>query len=199
MWLASGLLLSLLLVSGISVGSQLSLTNNFFPTQEFQIAKEASSQTWGRLNKSLDGQIKSLNNSATVISLGGVISSLFEPLISWFRSLWSKLFNKTPVITPAMREQIKQELLVELKNQGRLASDLMATSSDSLGARYGFMVVPSTGSTTRDELLKKSLKQMFADQVNVQFDQTGGSGVVTPVFQDGRKGGNYIFVLTPLR
>ena len=64
--------------------------------------------------------------------------------------------------------------------------------------KYGIMVAPSTGDLTRDEELKKSLSQMFADEVSLSFDQGNRSGIVTPVFQNGRTSGDYIFVLAPL-
>lgn len=208
-WLASGLLLALLLVSGVSVGSQLSLPSNFFPVQDLKSIGQISSQALGKINNSLNSQVSVLNNSAAVISTWDTITGWFYPLTSWLKDLWSRFINawknflgltpkETPTaVSPELREQIKQELLAELKSQGLINIDVSAGGVS--GTKYGVMVFPSTGEVSRDEAIKKSLSQMFADQVDLKFDQTGVSGVVTPTFRDGRKGGNYIFVLTPLR
>ncbi|MFA6253641.1 MAG: hypothetical protein WC640_00045 [Candidatus Paceibacterota bacterium] len=206
-WLASGLMLSLLLVSGISVGSQLAESGNFFATQDLKVIGQSSSRALGKINQGLNSQLSPLKNSAAVVTTGNIFSAWLPSLTNWLGNLWQRavsawknflgLTSQESQITPAMREQIRQELLAELKNQGLFNSNL-STNTDALGTRYGIMVAPSTGSTTRDELLKKSLSQMFADQVSLRFDQTGMSGVVTPTFRDGRKGGDYIFVLTPL-
>ncbi len=207
-WLTSGLLLALLLVSGISVGSQLASSNNFFALQDLKSISQLPSQVIGRVDQGLNSQVATLNNSATVVSTGGIIADWLAPIIGWLSDLWQKFLNnwghflgliplEPAQPTVAMREQIRQELLTELRNQGLL--NQLSTSSEALGTRYGIMVAPATGSTTRDELLKASLSKMFADQVNLKFDQGDMSGTVTPVFNNGRQGGNYIFVLTPLR
>jgi len=196
MWLVSGLLMALLLVSGVVVGSKLIRPDNFFLAQDFEFLGRASHQVLGRVNQGLGQQVTFLNNSAAVTSTGNAITNWFWAIIDWLRQLWPQK-EVTPIITPADREQIRQEFLAELKSQGLLNADLL--TGDTSGVRYGIMVAPSTGSTTRDEWLKQNLSQMFADQVNLKFDQSGMSGIVTPVFKDGRQSGDYVFVLTPLR
>ena len=195
-WLVSGLFIALLLVSGVVAGSKLIKPDNFFWAQDIEFLGQTSHQVLGQVTQSLDSQVTFLNSSAVVTSTWSVVSDWFRAIIDWFRQLWSSQ-EVIPVIMSAEREQIRQEFLVELKSQGLINDDIL--SSDTTGTRYGIMVAPSTGSTTRDEWLKKNLSQMFADQVDLKFDQTGMSGVVTPVFKDGRKGGDYVFVLTPLR
>jgi hypothetical protein len=196
-WLISGLVLSLLLVSAVSVGSQISLPLDFFQVSNLKIISQNSNSV-----------VSQLDQLASVTSTWDIIADWLYPLTSWLSDLWFNFLEAwkrflgliakdEPEITPAMREKIREELLAELKNQGLVNAELLA--GENGGAKYGIMVAPSTGSTTRDEWLKKSLSQMFADEVSLKFDKTGMSGVVTPTFRDGRKGGDYVFVLTPLR
>ena len=174
-------MLALLLVSGVSVGSQLSFAN----VLPIEGGLHSFNLPVGQLASRVD-------QLASVTSTWDIISYWLQPLTNWLGNLWERavtawqdFFNGRPKeitindVPSAVREQILQT----------------ATS----GVRYGVLVTPSTGSTSRDEALKKSLSQMFADRVNLRFDQGGTSGVVTPVFRDGRTGGDYIFVLTPLR
>jgi hypothetical protein len=195
-WLISGLVLSLLLVSAVSVGSQISLPLDFFQVSNLKIISQNSNSV-----------VSQLDQLASVTSTWDIIADWLYPLTSWLSDLWFNFLEAwkrflgliakdEPEITPAMREKIREELLAELKNQGLVNAELLA--GENGGAKYGIMVAPSTGSTTRDEWLKKSLSQMFADEVSLKFDKTGMSGVVTPTFRDGRKGGDYVFVLTPL-
>ena len=208
-WLASGLLLALLLVSGVSVGSQLVLSNNLSPVQDLKSISQLSNRALSRVDQSLRAQVISLNNSATVVSTGKVMTDWLSPIANWFGDWWQRFIEAwqswlglvpaepaTP--TPAMREQIRQELLTELENQGLVNPNLLA-GAEATSTRYGIIIAPTTGSSTRDDLVKKSLSQMFADQVDLKFDQSGLSGTVTPIFNDGQRGGDYIFVLTPLR
>ncbi len=201
-WLSSGLILALLLVSGISVGRQFSWSDNFFVIQDLKAIGQISGQVSSQA-------LKKTNQLATVISPWKTVSNWLEPLTNWLGDLWSSFVNGwkhffglapkeelAPIVTPEMREQIRQEFLAELKSLGLVGLDL--SSTEVSGLKYGVMVAPSTGSTTRDEWLKKSLSQMFADQVNLKFDQTGMSGMVTPIFRNGQTGGDYIFILTPL-
>lgn len=50
----------------------------------------------------------------------------------------------------------------------------------------------------RDERVAQ-VKSNFSDDVNVIFDQSGTSGVVTPVFRGGAADENYAFVLVPIK
>jgi len=195
-WLTSGLFIALILMSGMVAGSKLIQPGNFFLAQDFEFLKGASRQVFGQVNQGLSQQATFLNSSAAVTSTGNLLTNWFKAILDWFRRLWPKK-EVVAKITSAEREQIRQEFLAELKSQGLLNADIL--TGDTSGVRYGVMVAPSTGSTTRDEWLKQNLRQMFADQVNLKFDQSGRSGVVTPVFKDGRQGGDYVFVLTPLR
>lgn len=208
-WLISGLGLALLLVSGVSVGSRLSLSNSS-SVQDLRFVGQISRRAVGQISQGLNAQATFLNNNpATVISTWGLVSSWISPFIDWFCRLWSDIVeawkrflglfsdeSKLTNISPAMREQLRQELLVELERQGLLNS--LPLSGGVAGTKYGIMVVPSTGSTTRDELFKKNLSRVFADSVRLKFDREGLTGVITPTFSDGSTGSDYIFVLNPI-
>ncbi len=208
-WLITGLMLALLLVSGVSVGSRLSLSNYFPLTQDLKSIGQISHQTLIRANQGFKAQKTFLNNSATVVTTWDLVFGWISPVIDWLGDLWFNIVEawrrflglssnepELAEITPAMREQLKRELLAELESQGLL--DFSSSAENVSGIKYGVTVVPSTGSTTSDELLKKNLNQMFADQVRLRFDRDGLTGVVTPIFRDGSEGSDYIFVLSPI-
>ena len=121
-------------------------------------------------------------------------------LVSGLMAIWSKvlggfgrLFNPpAEEISPAVIEQLKLEILAELA-----IASTTATVSCPVASR-GLTAVPSSGSTTQDRLIKANLLRMFADKVEVNFDEGGASGTITPILPDGRRGGDYVFVLTSL-
>ncbi|MFA5022675.1 MAG: hypothetical protein WC537_00150, partial [Candidatus Paceibacterota bacterium] len=81
-WLASGLLLALLLVSGISVGSQMSLPSNFFPTQELKSFSQNSGPVLDRINQ-----------TAAVASTGDTVSNWLSPITNWLSDLWFRFIE----------------------------------------------------------------------------------------------------------
>lgn len=60
----------------------------------------------------------------------------------------------------------------------------------------GLAVAPASGSIEGDETIKQRIKDSFSDEVQVQLDDSGTSGIVTPVFKRG-KGDDFIYVLVP--
>ncbi len=90
-----------------------------------------------------------------------------------------------------IREQLKKEIIEEL---GR---DATRTFTPVVRPDHGVVVVP--GGTGDDQQLKNQLQNFFSDEVRVRFDETGVSGVITPVFRGTDERGNYVFVLTPIR
>lgn len=96
----------------------------------------------------------------------------------------------------ALRAQIKNEILAELR--GDLAP-LLNTTSPSItrtSSGQGLVVVPQSKVGDEAEAVTK-IKGLFSDPVLVDFDSTGQSGVITPLFGN-TTGENYIFVLTPI-
>ena len=90
-----------------------------------------------------------------------------------------------------MKNEIKAELLRDLGQQAN-------TTQGNSGNTPGLVVLPSTGNPASDAAIKLDLQNTFSDRVEVEFDQSGQTGVITPIFKSGR-GDNYIFILTPIR
>lgn len=111
--------------------------------------------------------------------------------------------SKQAVVSPqidesALREEIKQEVLQDLLREldqllvgGEISDPSLIDGPDG----SGLVVVPDNGQD-RDQIIRQ-IQSMFSDQVRIQLDSTGRSGVVTPVFR-GQPGRDYIFVLTPI-
>ncbi len=163
------------------------------------------------------------NQVGAIGSLSGGFSGLTSTIRSWSTGIldfilyyvdlisnnWYNFFfgpkEAANAISPAideatLRAQIKAEVLADLK--GTLAEALKSTGGsqpvlieDSGG--QGVVVVPSSASTT-NETIKNQIKNLFSDPVLVDFDKTGQSGIITPIFSN-TTGENYIFVLTPVK
>lgn len=170
-----------------------------------------------------DGDFRIINQTAAVGSLAGGFGSVTTTIKVWMGKAldfvlyyvdlignnWYNFFfgSKEVVAPPApvideatLRAQIKAEVLADLK--GTLAEALKSAGGsqpvlikDSGG--QGVVVVPSSASTT-NETIKNQIKNLFSDPVLVDFDRTGQSGIITPVFSN-TTGENYIFVLTPVK
>lgn len=61
----------------------------------------------------------------------------------------------------------------------------------------GMVVVPSSGDANTDAVIKANIANMFSDEVVVNPDGTGRSGVITPVFRSGA-GNDYLYILAPI-
>lgn len=199
-WLPVGLILALLLVSIADLAPRFGYVDRSLSLKNFR--QEIDNFYSGNFAKEI----------SQTAAIGSTLKSIFdfiEPVTVWLGNRLLKLSNQDlSVITPTpiapvtslddsdlinLREKIRQEILLELRDQS-----LFSTQTPAL-INYGAIVTPTTGSTTKDEQLKKSLQRIFADRVEIKLDPSGWSGVVTPVLADGQKGNNYIFVLIPWR
>lgn len=61
----------------------------------------------------------------------------------------------------------------------------------------GLVVVPSTGDEGSDAAIIQSVERAFSDEVRVFPDDDGRSGVVQPIFREGR-GQPFLYVLVPI-
>jgi hypothetical protein len=75
--------------------------------------------------------------------------------------------------------------------------DSVYTSNANDIAFNGFAVVPSSNSKDKDEEIKNKIKESFSDEVIVKPDNSGTSGIITPVFKEAR-GSDFIYVLVPV-
>ena len=99
-----------------------------------------------------------------------------------------------PVIDQALiaqlKAEIKEELIRELVNDGAVPSQGSPSA--------GLVVLPSSGNLAVDRAMAQELEQTFSDQVEVRFEASGQTGLITPIFREGR-GGDYLFVITPIK
>ena len=109
---------------------------------------------------------------------------------------WRNFINPSEVSPEAMAE-IKKVIAEEISKNLRLQSQSGQVDDDTMRASYGAVVVPSTGDPSADEKIKKDLEKQFSDEVSISFDKSGQAGVITPIFEDGEKGDDYVFLLTP--
>ncbi|HRZ30106.1 MAG TPA: hypothetical protein P5274_00320 [Candidatus Paceibacterota bacterium] len=109
------------------------------------------------------------------------------------------VFQSTADIPLELREQLRQEILVELRAGQTINNEVFGGEVPANKPIYALTAVPASGSTTIDRSIKQTLTQVFADPFDIKFDENGSSGFITPIFQDGRRGDSYVFVLTPTR
>lgn len=80
-----------------------------------------------------------------------------------------------------------------IKNSRIIADDVIKPPPE-----YGGIVVVPSGESTTSDVLKKQIKESFSDEVEVRPDESGTTGVVTPVFK-GSIGDNFMYVLVPVK
>lgn len=90
--------------------------------------------------------------------------------------------------------QLKKELEASIKSQMKTA--IIQSTGGSISSS-GLVVYPSSGSSTLDYQKQQQVQSAFSDKVVINFDRSGQSGVITPIFKSA-VGGNYLFVLTPV-
>lgn len=73
-----------------------------------------------------------------------------------------------------------------------------ASSQGSGGSASGVVVVPTSGNAASDQIIRERLQSAFSDTIRIQFDRSGETGIITPVFQK-LPNDNYLFLVTPLR
>jgi hypothetical protein len=62
----------------------------------------------------------------------------------------------------------------------------------------GIVLTSSTGSEVGDEVMKQKIAGSFSDEVEINPDNSGTAGVITPVFKDA-KGKDFIYVMVPVK
>lgn len=98
-----------------------------------------------------------------------------------------------------LKQEIAEELRSEFNQYLKLQGETGQTSEENGGLpNRGLIVVPSGGEPSSDAALKNNLQNMFSDEVRVNFDPSGQTGVITPIFRRA-PGNNYLFILTPIK
>jgi hypothetical protein len=62
----------------------------------------------------------------------------------------------------------------------------------------GIVLTSSTGSSDEDDAMKQKIRGSFSDDVEINKDNSGTAGVITPVFKD-TKGKDFIYVMVPVK
>lgn len=86
---------------------------------------------------------------------------------------------------------------IAVENTSSMSDDSAYTSNINDVAFGGLAVVPSSNSEDKDEAIKNKIKESFSDEVIVKPDNSGTSGIITPVFREA-KGSDFIYVLVPV-
>ncbi len=120
------------------------------------------------------------DNRLLQASSGDLISDLWR----YISSLWDKIL--------AMFSRDGEKLTKDTKTDK--VQDRVGLETD---VNSGLVVVPSTGSEESDISLTQRVKNSFSDEVVVEPDETGASGVIKPIFKN-RTGAEYIYVLVPI-
>jgi hypothetical protein len=175
----TGFVLALMLVGGLQFGVK--LANYDLPQERYtSVAK-----------------IDLPNNVIFMASVYESVSTFFKAAISWLENFWNNLVVSWRGI---FGQEEPSSLIITTRQIGSSSPvSLFGGSVTSDKRIYAVMAVPSNGAIEIDENLKKDLREVFADPVDIKFDATGRSGTVTPIFPSGQRGSSYVFVLTPAR
>lgn len=146
----------------------------------------------------------SLARSPEYLSAGiAAVSGAFEgdaarhAKASWLASLAAKAKRDFNGLALGFYESVNFFLGVPVKidvRVGKLATHADTRTQAEPGA--GMVVIPSTGSKEKDELIVERVKETFSDEVEVTIEDEA-TGVVKPVFKGG-KGDEYMYVLVPI-
>ncbi len=89
------------------------------------------------------------------------------------------------------------DVLTKTIDRGALAVRGLWWRTDEPGAREGMVVVPSLGSDEENAEFEARVRNSFSDEVEVSLNESGSSGVISPVFRSGKED-EYMFVMVPL-
>lgn len=136
--------------------------------------------------------------------------SIYENILStnisyyWERIIanWQNFINppetkEISIDQTLLREQIKADILAELKSNQVIDNSTMTPLLTPKVNNTGLVILPEK-SATNTQSFKNQVGQVFSDQVSVEFDQSGQSGIITPIFKT-KTGNSYIFLLTPIK
>ncbi len=124
-------------------------------------------------------------------TLWDIISSFISMSFGLIQNNWKSFVSGDSAaeqLSPLDREALKAELKEEL---------LREMTASSTGQRQGVVVTKSSGDPTTDAVTVKNIQEAFSDEVTVELDASGASGVIRPVFLSG-KTQEYLYIMVPL-
>ncbi len=124
-------------------------------------------------------------------ALWDTISSFARMSIDLIRHNWGSFVSgnsATEQLPPLDRAALKAELKKEL---------LREMTATSVGQHQGIVVTKSNGDPATDAVTVKNIQEAFSDDVTVELDASGKSGIIRPVFLSG-KIQEYLYIMVPL-
>ena len=129
---------------------------------------------------------QSLILPANVSKNYSLASALSSSVISASQEFVGKVFSFFSAIPELARTVFKSKNVIVVK-------------SESPPPEFnGLAVAPASGSDEQDEAMKQRIRESFSDEVRIEPDESGTSGVITPVFRKA-KGDDFIYVLVPVQ
>gem|GEM_PF-4850496 len=170
----TGLLLALFLMTSLQLGM------TFIDWTKVTVSNPSSLSS-PETNINLPASVSFLS------SIYNVVRDWLETLINWLVKVWTNLLQCVRLFLGLETPLVSAPTIIQ------------PPISITAGENFGLAVVPNNASTTREQLIRDNLQKMFADQVELKFDPVGSTGVVTPNFRDDSQGGDYVFILTPIK
>ncbi len=120
------------------------------------------------------------------------ISELNATILDAFKSTSSFLQREYDGLLALFK--YRSELALNTTDDGAEISDVETPTNNP---SQGIAIVPSTGLAADDEAAKQKIQDSFSDQIEVHPDNSGTSGIITPVFRT-TKGNDFVYVLVPI-
>lgn len=190
------------LVAGATDKKSLTLSRASSAIHPVQTA--SVSMAFENISRNINAGFKRFDNFTAGIGLN--IKFFFNQTKERWQNFFAGDDEQQPALTETeintIREEIKAEVLNEIRNEIanlEQASGQPFSKPEIIQSRsgQGVVVVPSGGDAPSNEEIKSQLRNMFSDETIIEFDSSGQSGVITPVFRD-KRGDDFIFLLTPI-
>lgn len=132
----------------------------------------------------MQSSLSSLNQNTNYSSQAS-IASVSKDILNSIAKGWDQISNKVASYFGKDNSQLVVENIPSQKDSRELGFN-------------GIAVVPSTNSLEKDELIKQRIRDSFSDEIQIHPDQSGTSGVITPVFRKATED-NFVYVLVPIQ
>ncbi len=150
----------------------------------------APTSEWWRAWQSLLETLVYLQERVTTNWQNFLGLSISEPQIEMPPGSIGEIATSTTQLQRLIDQRVNLTIQSILKNP--------TASQVSGGSASGVVVVPTSGNPASDQIIRERLQSAFSDTIRIQFDRSGETGIITPVFQK-LPNDNYLFLVTPLR
>ncbi|MEK7208776.1 MAG: hypothetical protein AAB677_00775 [Patescibacteria group bacterium] len=125
----------------------------------------------------------------------GRISTNWKQFLSRAPPVGSPDLTTTSPLDQLARAELKAEIKAELLRELSVTNQISGPMSKLPDT--GLITLPASGDPAKDTGSLLELKNAFSDQVEVRFEASRQTGIITPIFRNGR-GDDYLFVITPI-